>query len=88
MKAGDTIKIREDLIIDKMYGTLHALSDMCILGGKVCTIKKMTKAQNVILDLDCGFVWAQEMLELIRPKFIVGAPLRYNLGVHNESKMS
>lgn len=62
-KVGDKVRIRKDLIIDKVYGTQAFVSDMNKYLGKETTIRQVYD-EDYALEIDKGsWYWTDEMLE-------------------------
>lgn len=67
-KIGDKVKIREDLVVDLLYGCDIFVSDMSEYCGKEATITAIRdsylKGVAYLLDIDNGeWYWTDEMLE-------------------------
>ena len=61
-KAGDKVRLRDNLELEKYYGKLKFLSSMENLKGKELTIDGMTSQGNYVLEESC-FIFSEEMLE-------------------------
>lgn len=63
-KIGDKVRVREDLKVNEVYGTLEFVSDMAVFRGKEVTIIKEQNGEYAIEGLEyCWFT--EEMLEPI-----------------------
>lgn len=61
-KAGDRVKIREDLIADKEYGDDTFVPEMKLWCGQVATIA-CCKGDGYLLEDGYGWKWTDEMIE-------------------------
>lgn len=66
-KVGDKVRVREDLIVDRIYGEDCFVSGMVIMKGKEVTIDAVHDDVKKYHIKECGFSWTEEMFEDIRP---------------------
>ena len=59
-KIGDKVRVREDLVVDKLYDGVRCNGSMAALGGELLTISCIDGNYRVN---ECGFCWSNEMLE-------------------------
>ena len=63
-KVGDKVRVREDLIVGKIYGDDKFLINMKKYSGKTMTVSKIVKEGKYKLKEDTGhWNWTDEMLE-------------------------
>ena len=62
-KIGDKVRVRTDLIEDKIYGAEKFISSMCKFKGKICTIKEICNKRYVFEEDADEWYWSDEMLE-------------------------
>ncbi len=70
-KVGDKVRVKSDLVVDKMYGLDWFARPMEHLRGKQVTIKELYGNKYRIKEDDGVCAWADEMLEPVEP-FNVG----------------
>lgn len=63
-KVGDKVRVREDLEINKMYGTYELIKEMAHLKGEIVTIKEVLKSGYRIEEE--YYMWTDEMLEEVK----------------------
>jgi hypothetical protein len=61
-KVGDKVKIREDLIVGKLYDDNEFVEEMVPWGGQVATIAHCTE-YGYLLEGDDNWYWSDEMFE-------------------------
>lgn len=68
-KVGDKVSVREDLVVDQLYGDDVFTPEMSSFKGQVVTITKIRENKYVIEE-DCGdWLWTEEMfLPIIKYK--------------------
>ena len=62
-KVGDKVKIREDLIVGKRYGSEIFVDDMAEFKGKEVTIKSVYNYSEEYRIEELGFTWTDKMIE-------------------------
>ena len=62
-KVGDKVRVRTDLIVDKIYGAEKFISLMCEFKGRICTIKEFCGKCYLLEEDDDEWYWSDEMLE-------------------------
>ena len=62
-KVGDKVRVRTDLIVDKIYGADKFILSMCKFKGKICTIKEICDKCYLFEEDDDEWYWTDEMLE-------------------------
>ena len=62
-KVGDKVKVREDLEVDKRYGTEEFIEEMEEYKGKIVTIDTVNEDDYYIEEDKQSWSWTEEMLE-------------------------
>ena len=62
-KVGDKVKVREDLEVDKRYGTEEFIEEMEEYKGKIVTIDTVNEDDYYIEEDKQSWSWTDEMLE-------------------------
>lgn len=62
-KVGDKVRVRTDLIEDKIYGAEKFILSMFKFKGKICTIKEIYDKYYLFEEDDDEWYWTDEMLE-------------------------
>ena len=62
-KVGDKVRVREDLVVDKIYGEDCFVSGMVAMKGKEVTIDAVHDDVEKYRIKECGFHWTEEMFE-------------------------
>ena len=65
-KVGDKVKVREDLEVDKKYGTEEFVEEMEEYRGKIVTIDTVNKDDYYIEEDKQTWAWTEEMLEDVK----------------------
>lgn len=74
-KVGDRVKVREDLVVDEIYGGDSFVYDMAEFRGKEVTIKEIQCAYHSYRIKETGYNWTEEMFEgykkaKAKPKYV------------------
>ena len=73
-KVGDKVKIREDLVVNNIYGGDSFIIDMADLRGEEVTIKEVEPKFNSYRIKETGYNWTDEMFERLaeepKPKYV------------------
>lgn len=65
-KAGDKVRIRQDLVVDKDYGGYDFVRSMEKFKGEIVTIESVAGNHYHIEEDKNKYIWADEMLEPIK----------------------
>ena len=70
-KVGDKVKVREDLVVGKMYGRQITVDSMVELKGGEVTIKSVCNGEEYRIE-ELGYTWTNEMFEGLvdEPKYV------------------
>jgi hypothetical protein len=68
--VGDKVKVREDLVADKIYGRQISVDSMVELKGREVTIKSVYNGEEYGIE-GMGYTWTNEMFE-VKPDFKYG----------------
>lgn len=71
-KVGDKVKVREDLEVDKRYGTEEFIEEMEEYKGKIVTIDTVNEDDYYIEEDKQSWSWTEEMLEDIEEEKSIG----------------
>ena len=67
-KAGDLVRVRDDLKIDKQYGKQSFIYEMRHFKGKITTIIKVFSDGTYLIKYCDWWNWTDEMLEKVNPE--------------------
>ena len=71
-KAGDKVKVRENLEVNKRYGTEEFIEEMEEYKGKIVTIDTVNKDDYYIEEDKQSWSWTEEMLEDVEEEMTIG----------------
>lgn len=71
-KVGDKVKVRENLEVDKRYGTEEFIEEMEEYKGKIVTIDTVNEDDYYIEEDKQSWLWTEEMLEDIEEEKSIG----------------
>ena len=78
-KVGDKVRVKEDLVVDKRYGTYFFVEKMEKFKGKEFIVESTFDYDEAyFLDGDNNWSWTDEMLEPVEEKEMVDHPSHYN----------
>lgn len=76
-KVGDEVKVRNDLVVGDKYGLDYFMSDMEEFKDRNFIIEQVIDDKYILKNTD-GWLWTDEMLELVEEKEMVDHPSHYN----------
>lgn len=81
-KVGDKVRVREDLLIDKMYDGCYFTPSMTVFLGKTVTIRKVRWSINryEIKEDHGAWNWNDEMFESLESEKVENKTMRYKAG--------
>lgn len=71
-KAGDKVKVRENLEVNKRYGTEEFIEEMEEYKGKIVTIDTVNEDDYYIEEDKQSWSWTEEMLEDVEEEMTIG----------------
>lgn len=78
-KVGDKVRVREDLVVGKIYAWNLFGYDMERFKGEEFIVEQIDNTDSAYrLNDGCGYWWVDEMLEPVEEKEMVSHPSHYN----------